>query len=289
MGTRTPKQMTKPELLASHNKITERNRELEEAFLAKQDGDAMIVEKNVLGMETERNLTIVERLIGIGREVGPVQKGDVQNFQAFLVDDIYSKLRPLFNKWGVVLIPTMRRTEYTVTDRGNKSPATDAHVWIDYSFYSPDGSHVTMTFAAEGRDFGDKATSKAVQMALKYGLIQMFMISTGEVDPDEESGEIEGQHIATHETTSMDTANPVQVPNKVEVLMKQVKDHAWLLNKDVAPETYRVEETKLLVESEVEAYGREPKDAADAQAIMKNMDLTMENSPLGEVTAQGEV
>jgi hypothetical protein len=220
------------------------------------------------------DMGVVERLIMIGKEVGPTGKQTMKGvgYDAFAIDDIYSKLRPLFSKWEVVIVPTMRQTEYVVTPRVEKSPAVDAHVWIDYSFYSPDGSHVTMTFSAEGRDFGDKATNKAVQQAFKYGLIQMFMISTGEVDPDAEHGEIEGQHL----TSTPDEAEPKPVPEPAtDLLMKQVKDHAWLLTKDVEPESYRVEETKLLLEQELAAYGRNPEDDADAQAIMANMNVTM--------------
>lgn len=40
------------------------------------------------------------------------------------------------------------------------------------------------TFYGEGADFGDKATAKAMTACLKQGLRQVFLIETGESDPD---------------------------------------------------------------------------------------------------------
>jgi len=127
---------------------------------------------------------VVERLSRIAGQVGAMDKQQVQNFKAFTVDDVYSKLRPLFAKEGVVVCPQVvsSRYEQIVSNKGTKGTA--AFVTVDYVFHADDGSHVTMTCSAEGQDYSDKATNKAVQQAFKYGLIQMFMISTGEVDPD---------------------------------------------------------------------------------------------------------
>jgi hypothetical protein len=57
---------------------------------------------------------------------------------------------------------------------------------VSYTFMAEDGSSVITSMAGEASDSGDKATSKALSMALKYALFQTFMIPTGENDPDSE-------------------------------------------------------------------------------------------------------
>jgi hypothetical protein len=48
-----------------------------------------------------------------------------------------------------------------------------------------DGSSVTTVITGEAMDSGDKATNKAMSVALKYALLQMFLIPTDDMrDPD---------------------------------------------------------------------------------------------------------
>lgn len=68
---------------------------------------------------------------------------------------------------------------------------TTAQVTITYVFTSlVDGSTLEFQSAGEGRDSSDKATAKAMTMALKSALSQAFMIATDEQDPDAERPEI---------------------------------------------------------------------------------------------------
>lgn len=57
-----------------------------------------------------------------------------------------------------------------------------------YVFVDPmDGSEHAIEMVGEGRDLGDKATSKAVSMALKYGLLQSLCIPFNAPESDGES------------------------------------------------------------------------------------------------------
>ena len=61
---------------------------------------------------------------------------------------------------------------------------------IKYTFYAEDGTFVTAVVIGEGMDSGDKATNKAMSIAFKYALFQIFCIPTEEMaDPDSESPE----------------------------------------------------------------------------------------------------
>lgn len=58
---------------------------------------------------------------------------------------------------------------------------------VKYRFTSlEDGSVLEASAAGEGKDSSDKASSKAMTMAMKYALTQAFMIATEDPDPDSE-------------------------------------------------------------------------------------------------------
>ena len=64
---------------------------------------------------------------------------------------------------------------------------------IKYTFYAEDGSFVEAITIGEGMDTGDKATNKAMAIAFKYALFQVFCIPTEEMkadDPDNECHEV---------------------------------------------------------------------------------------------------
>jgi hypothetical protein len=57
-----------------------------------------------------------------------------------------------------------------------------------YTMYAPDGSSVAAVVIGEGMDSGDKASNKAMSVAMKYAMFQLFCIPTEEmVDPDSET------------------------------------------------------------------------------------------------------
>ena len=61
---------------------------------------------------------------------------------------------------------------------------------IKYIFYAEDGTYIEAVTVGEGMDSGDKATNKAMAIAMKYALFQVFCIPTEEMkDPDGETTE----------------------------------------------------------------------------------------------------
>lgn len=64
---------------------------------------------------------------------------------------------------------------------------TQVFVTMEYTFTSlADGSTVTAGSIGEGKDSSDKASAKAMTMAMKSALTQAFMIATDDPDPDSE-------------------------------------------------------------------------------------------------------
>ena len=112
------------------------------------------------------------------------------------IDDVYNTLNPILAQHGVFVVPDL--LEMTREERvgekkdkyGNTEQKMTAFVVakVKYTFYAADGSSVSCVVAGEGMDSGDKATPKALSIAMKYALFQTFCIPTEEMaDPDAET------------------------------------------------------------------------------------------------------
>lgn len=101
------------------------------------------------------------------------------------IDDVYNAMHPLLAKHGVFTVPEVleERTEEKTTRNGGLS--IYRILKIKYHFFAEDGSNVAATVIGEGMDPGDKASNKAMAVAHKYALMQVFAIPTEEAkDPD---------------------------------------------------------------------------------------------------------
>lgn len=160
--------------------------------------------------EPAANVPQIYALIGKAmREIGAVGKDSVNQTQGFKyrgIDAVYNALNPVMSKYGLFIVPEIleqnreeRTTVKKVWDSDTKSRVDKAStlIWsilkIRFTMYAPDGSNVSAVVIGEGMDTGDKATNKAMSIALKYAAFQMFMIPTEEttIDPDSESHEVE--------------------------------------------------------------------------------------------------
>ena len=96
-----------------------------------------------------------------------------------------NELHGIFAKNEVFIIPEVM--EYSTHDRASVKGANliFTHVRIRFTFYAPDGSSVSSQVVGEAMDTADKGMNKAMSIALKYCLLQMFLIPTEEQkDPD---------------------------------------------------------------------------------------------------------
>lgn len=126
-------------------------------------------------------------------------------FQFRSIDSAMDAVGQAMRTVGLILSPKIDhvdRTQYEMTNRDDKSLTwTSTFVTATYSFIDPeDGSIHQAQMVGEGRDATDKATSKAVSMALKYGLLQALMIGVTDLsDTDSDGGgqiERTGPHAA---------------------------------------------------------------------------------------------
>ena len=136
----------------------------------------------------EKNGQIYE-LIGkaIGK-IGAIGKDKLNAQQGFKyrgIDQVYNALNPVMAELGIFFCPEVidQKREERVNQKG--TVITYTILTIRFTAYAPDGSNVSMTVVGEGMDTGDKSTNKAMSVAMKYAMFQLFCIPTEEMkDPD---------------------------------------------------------------------------------------------------------
>lgn len=136
-------------------------------------------------------MNIYQRLAEINKAITAIGKNQNNRQQGFKyrgVDDVMNELHGLFAKHEVLILPEI--VNGFREERQSKSGSTLITSVCDYkySFVAPDGSTCFAIIRGEGMDSGDKSNNKAIAVALKYVLTQMFLIPTDEMkDPDAES------------------------------------------------------------------------------------------------------
>lgn len=136
---------------------------------------------------------IYAALIEANKKVGAIAKDNRNAQQGFKfrgIDEVYNELHPVLAECGIVIIPEV--VNYEVVERQTKSNVLlYTRATIRHHFTASDGSSVTTTVVGEAMDSGDKGMNKAMSIALKYALFQLFTIPTREdKDPDATTHEL---------------------------------------------------------------------------------------------------
>ena len=111
--------------------------------------------------------------------IGKNSKNKNQGWQFRGIDAVYNALAPLLAKYELMILPRIKNR--TVTEKLTKNGGTIFYVTVDAEFdfvSSKDGSKHTVQTIGEAMDSGDKATNKAMSIALKYAAFQSFFIPT---------------------------------------------------------------------------------------------------------------
>ena len=142
-----------------------------------------------------KNDEMIFGLIGQAmQKIGAIGKNTRNQQQGFMyrgIDAVMNALSPVMSELGLFIVPEV--LEQTREERVNKNGTTLLYsiLKIKYTMFAPDGSSVSCVVMGEGMDSGDKASNKAMSVALKYACFQLFMIPTEEmIDPDSECHEV---------------------------------------------------------------------------------------------------
>jgi len=136
-------------------------------------------------------LNLRQKLAEVRRRIGYIQKrghNERSNYSYVTAADIAGSVGDILAELGVIVIPRLEDISYeSATGRGEATRM--ARVVMAYTFADVDtGEEVVAKVAGQGLDPGDKAPYKAMTGALKYALLQSFLLATGD-DPEDERGD----------------------------------------------------------------------------------------------------
>lgn len=136
--------------------------------------------------EETKTLTLVERLVAAKKDIGAVGKGDFNQSQKFNfrgIDAVLTAAAPALVKNGIVVYPTVIKTERGTATARSGGAINTWLVTVDYTF--TDGvDKLTTRVVGESFDSGDKGATKAMSVAYRIALIQALSLPTDEPDPD---------------------------------------------------------------------------------------------------------
>ena len=133
-----------------------------------------------------QELNLREKFAEVRRRLGYIQKrghNERHNYSYVTAADLAGSVGDILAELGVVVIPQLQSIS---TETPRSSSERIARVVMNYRFVDArSGEELTVRVPGEGADPGDKAPYKAMTGALKYALLQSFLLSTGD-DPEDE-------------------------------------------------------------------------------------------------------
>jgi len=138
---------------------------------------------------TFAHLNLRQKLAVVRRRIAYVQKrghNQRHNYRYVTAADIVGAVGDILAELGVVVVPRLESISHEAVRPSAGGTEHATHVVMSYSFLDVDtAEEITVKTAGEGLDSGDKAPYKAMTGALKYALLQSFLLATGD-DPEDE-------------------------------------------------------------------------------------------------------
>jgi len=137
-------------------------------------------------------LTLKQKLAEVRRRISYIQKrghNERYNYSYVTAADLAGAVGDALAELEVVVVPQLESIshENIAPNQGYQDRLTS--VVMSYTFIDVNSTdQLTVKVAGEGRDPGDKGPYKAMTGALKYALLQSFLIATGD-DPEDERAE----------------------------------------------------------------------------------------------------
>lgn len=136
-------------------------------------------------MESKQIFVKLANILKETKAITKSEKNQQQGFKFRGIDNVMNELHELFSRNEVFILQEVK--DFTTENRPTKSGGlnTFTRATITFRYMTTDGSYVETTNVGEAMDSGDKGMNKAMSIALKYSLLQMFLIPTEEQkDPD---------------------------------------------------------------------------------------------------------
>ena len=123
-----------------------------------------------------------------GCAIGKDKYNAQQKFKYRGIDDVMNTFQPLMAERGIFIVPEVMENHREERASRNGGNLIYSILKVKYTFYAEDGSSISAIVIGEGMDSADKASNKAMAVAMKYAMFQVFCIPTEEMkDPDADS------------------------------------------------------------------------------------------------------
>lgn len=136
---------------------------------------------------------IYQQIPKVMAEINAIAKGNRNQAQGYNfrgIDDVYNELHPLLAKHKIFSTTNILDQERSERQSAKGGVLMCSILTIKFTFFAEDGSFVEVSTVGEGMDSGDKASNKAMAVAHKYALMQLFSIPTDDAkDPENDSPE----------------------------------------------------------------------------------------------------
>ena len=142
---------------------------------------------------------IIAKLSAAMNDIGAVGKdGKYQDgrmsYKYRGVDGVVNAVSPAFRRHGIVCVPTLLEKSRDTTATRSGGRAEVIHIRVRYTFYDAEsGESIATEVPGQAFDTSDKATAKAMSVALRIALLQVLMLPTCDTDPDAERIEMSEQ------------------------------------------------------------------------------------------------
>lgn len=226
------------------------------------------------------------------KKVGAIGKDSVNEQQKYKfrgIDAVYNALNPVMSELGLFICPEIldhrreeRKSVKTYNNQQTETVLKYSILTIKYTIYAPDGSNISCTVIGEGMDSGDKASNKAMSVALKYAMFQLLMIPTEEmIDSDKESHEVTSGAIKPEAPKQVEQQR-ISKPAKVETAQTLPQENpvvAYLANEKANLQKARgisIEENKDLFTKQLailRSNGLAPNKGLSAYTMAEAQDL----------------
>lgn len=137
-------------------------------------------------------MNVIQAINKVMAEVREVRKSERmeapgQKYMFRGVDQVVEALSAEVRKQGIVIVPIASEAppyQTAVSSQGKNLNC--ARVLVTYRVYGPEGDFIDGAAPGESMDSGDKAVAKAMSVAWRTFLLQMFFLPPKDPDPDSE-------------------------------------------------------------------------------------------------------
>ena len=140
---------------------------------------------------------IMKALNAVMKDVGAVHKKERNqhhNFNFRGIDAVVNAVYPAFVKHGIIYIPRVVSATYETGTTARGGTMQICRMLVEAEFWHTSGEHVETVVASEAFDSGDKATAKAMSVAMRTALLQVLALPTDDPDPDSYSYQVGAQN-----------------------------------------------------------------------------------------------